>query len=94
VKVLTTRVDERVIEDLEAIGREEKADRSEVARRLLERSIDRWKLEKALEMISRSRWTIRRGSEFARISYVQMVAEMADSGVDSGPVLGDLESSQ
>ncbi len=90
VKVLTTRVDRETIDDLDAIGKEEGTDRSEIARRLLKQSIKEWKLERALRMISSSEWTIRRASEFAGVPYHRMVQEMASHGVDSGPRVEDL----
>ena len=93
MKVLTTRVDDQTIKDLDAIGAEEKADRSEVARKLLDRSIREWKLEKALRMITSSAWTVRRAADFAGLSYYQMIEEMAAHEVDSGPRPEDLEQS-
>jgi len=93
VRVLTTRVDDQTIRDLDAIGAEERADRSEVARKLLDRSIRDWKLEKALRTISTSAWTIRKAASFAGLSYYQMIEEMATHEVDSGPRTEDLEQS-
>ena len=93
MRVLTTRVDDQTIRDLDAIGADEGTDRSEVARKLLGRSIRGWKLEKALRMISTSAWTIRRAASFAGLSYCQMIQEMANHEVDSGPRPEDLEQS-
>jgi len=93
VRVLTTRVDDQTIRDLDAIAADERADRSEVARKLLDRSIRDWKLEKALKMISSSAWTVRRAAKFAGLSYYQMIEEMSARDVDSGPRPEDLEQS-
>ena len=94
MKVLTTRVGEEIIRDLDNIGAEEKADRSEVARRLLDKSIKQWKLEKALKMISSSTWTMRRAAGYAGLPYHQMLDEMTMHDIDSGPRLIDLGQSQ
>jgi len=93
VKVLTTRVDDQTVKDLDAIGAEEKADRSETARRLLDRSIRQWKLEKALKMIASSAWTVRKAASFAGLTYYQIIEEMAAREVDSGPRPEDLGQS-
>ncbi|KXB05138.1 hypothetical protein AKJ48_00245 [candidate division MSBL1 archaeon SCGC-AAA261O19] len=90
MKVLTARVDEEIIKDLDEIGEEEKADRAEVARRLLDKAIKEWKLNRALEMISGGTWTMRRSADYAGLSYYQMLEEMSTHGVDSGPTLEDL----
>ena len=90
MKVLTTRIEDRLMKDLEWIGREEKAERAEVARRLLGEAVKNWKLKKALEKISEGAWTIRRAARFAGVTYYEMIEEMAERGVDSGPTLADL----
>lgn len=91
MKVLTTRVNEEIIEDLDKIKNEEKTDRSEVTRKLLANAISEWKLEKALEKISKSEWTIRKAADFAESSYYEMLEEMEKHNIDSGPTVEDLE---
>jgi predicted HTH domain antitoxin len=90
MKVLTTRVEDELMKDIELIERDEKADRAEVTRRLLARAVKDWKLKKAMEKVSEGTWTIRRAARFAGITYYGMIEEMAKQGVDSGPALTDL----
>ncbi len=45
---------------------------------------------KALKMISEGRWTIRRAARFAAATYYEILDEMAEKGIDSGPDLKDL----
>lgn len=90
MKVLTTRVEDELMKDLELIEREEKAERAEVARRLLAGAVKNWKLKKAREKISDGAWTVRRAARFSGITYYEMIEEMAKYGVDSGPTLADL----
>lgn len=88
--MLTTRVEDELMKDLELIEREEKAERAEVARRLLAEGVRSWKLRKALEKISGGTWTIRRAAKFAGLTYYEMIEEMTKRGIDSGPTLSDL----
>lgn len=88
--MLTTRVEDELMKDLELIEHEEKAERAEVARRLLADAVKNWKLKKALEKIAGGAWTVRRAAKFAGITYYEMIEEMAKHGVDSGPTLADL----
>lgn len=89
LKVLTVRVDEEIVKDLDEIGEREKADRAEVVKRLLDKAIKEWKLDRALEMISRGTWTIRKAADYADLSYYQMLEEMSTHGIDSGSTLED-----
>lgn len=91
MEVLTTRVKRKIIEDLNRIGKEEKADRAEVTRKLLSNAITEWKLKKGLEKISNSEWTIRKAADFAGLPYYQMLEEMKKHDIDSGPTVEDLE---
>ena len=90
MKVLTTRVEDELMKDLELIEREEKAERAEVTRRLLAEAVKNWKLKKALEKISDGAWTIRKAARFAGITYYELIEVMAERGIDSGPILADL----
>jgi predicted HTH domain antitoxin len=90
MKVLTTRVEDGLMKDLELIEHEEKAERAEVARRLLAEGVRSWKLRKALQKISDGAWTIRSAAKFAGMTYYEMIEEMAKHGIDSGPTLPDL----
>jgi hypothetical protein len=44
----------------------------------------------ALTKIREGHWTIRRAANFAGLSYREMLAKMAEAGVDSGPTLKEL----
>ncbi len=90
MEVLTTRIPDDLLRDIQEIEKEERSERAEVVRRLLDRAVHDWKLAKALKMISEGRWTIRRAAKFAGLTYPEMLDKMTEGGVDSGPSVKDL----
>lgn len=90
MKVLTTRIDNKLISDLKKIEKEEKAERAEVVRRLLSQGVKNWKMQKALKKFSDGAWTIRKTAKFAEVTYYEMIEEMTKQEVSSGPLLTDL----
>jgi len=85
MEVLTTRIPEDLLEAIREIERDERAERAEVVRRLLDRAVHEWKLAKALRMISEGRWTVRRAAKFAGLGYHEILEKMSEQGIDSGP---------
>ncbi len=75
---------------IEEIEKDEKSERAEVVRRLLDKAVHEWRLVKALRMIQEGRWTVRRAAAFAGLRYYEMLDRMAETGVDSGPTLKEL----
>ncbi len=88
--VLTTRIPDDLLKAIQEIEREERAERAEVVRRLLDRAVHDWRVARSLRMIQEGRWTIRRGAKFAGLSYHEMLDRMGELGVDSGPPLKKL----
>ena len=87
MEVLTTRIPEDLLKAIEEIEKEERSERAEVVRRLLDRAVRDWKLTRALRMVSEGRWTVRRAARFSGLDYSEMLDRMSDVGVDSGPSL-------
>src|SRR5712664_3062361 len=90
MQVLTTRIPEDLLKDIQQIEKDERSERAEVVRKLLDTTVIEWKMAKALKMISEGRWTVRRAARFARTTYHEILEKMTDRGVDSGPALRDL----
>jgi Arc/MetJ-type ribon-helix-helix transcriptional regulator len=90
VEVLTTRIPEDLLKDIQQIEKDERSERAEVVRKLLDTAVQEWKIAKALRMISEGRWTVRRATKFAGTTYHEILEKMTDRGVDSGPTLRDL----
>lgn len=89
MEVLTTRIPEDLLKDIQQIEKE-RSERAEVVRKLLDTAVQEWKMTKALKMISEGRWTVRRAARFAGTTYHEILEKMTDRGVDSGPALRDL----
>ncbi len=90
VEVLTTRIPEDLLKDIQQIEKDERSERAEVVRKLLDTAVQEWKIAKALKMISEGRWTVRRAAKFAGTTYHEILEKMTERGVDSGPTLRDL----
>ncbi len=88
--MLTTRIPDDLLKAIREIVREEKSERAEVVRRLLDRAVQDWKVAKALKMVQQGRWTVRRAAKFAGLTYHEALDKMTESGVDSGPSLKEL----
>ncbi len=90
LEVLTTRVPDDLLKAIREIEREDRAERAEVVRRLLDKAVRDWRIAKALKMVQEGRWTLRRASAFAGLKYYEILDRMAETGVDSGPTLREL----
>ncbi len=93
MEVLTTRIPDDLLKAIQEIEREDRAERAEVVRRLLDRAVHDWRIAKALRMIQEGRWTVRRAAKFAGLTYHEILDKMAEAGVDSGPSLKELRDS-
>ncbi|MFH1545208.1 MAG: UPF0175 family protein [archaeon] len=91
MRVITTRMDEKDVKDLIEIEKEERAERAEVIRRLLGKAIKEWKTQKALEKLREHKISLRKASEFAGISYIEMLDLSSKAGIDTGYSLKELE---
>jgi formate dehydrogenase maturation protein FdhE len=88
--VLTARIPEQLMEDLKFIEKDEKAERAEIIRRLLDSAVKEWKLRKALIMISQETWTIRKAAKFVGLTYYQLLDKMEKFDVEYGQKIADL----
>jgi predicted HTH domain antitoxin len=92
VKVITARVPDVFIRDLEHIEVAEQADRAEVVRRLLGKAITEWKSREAVEKLREHKISYRKAAKLAGVSYVEMLDLAVESGVDSGYSLQELNA--
>lgn len=91
MKTITTRIPEEDEEELKKIEEEEGAKRSEILRRLIEKSIKDWKMKKALEMLEDREVSFRKAAELAGVSYLKMWEMVSEQGLESGYDLDDLD---
>ena len=92
MKVITARIEDKYIEDIKKIEKEEHSDRAEVLRKLLARAIKEWKLRKALELLEEHKITIRKAASLAEVTYIEMLDLMSKKNIDVGYTLKDLNS--
>lgn len=90
LEVLTTRIPDDLLKAIQEIEKEERAERAEVVRKLLDRAIRDWRVAKALRMIQEGRWTVRRAAKFSGLTYHEILDRMTELGIDSGPTLKEL----
>ncbi|MFH0862737.1 MAG: UPF0175 family protein [Candidatus Altiarchaeota archaeon] len=84
MKVITARVPDVFVRDLEHIEAAEHADRAEVVRKLLGEAITVWKCRQAVEQLREHRISYRKAAKLAGVSYAEMLDLASESGVDSG----------
>lgn len=91
MKVVTTRLEEKYEKDLLEIEREEKSDRSVMARKFIVKGINDWKTKNALEKLKRREISIGKAAEIAGVQYANMLDLMGKENIDIGYSVSDLE---
>lgn len=91
-KLMNTRVPVVIMSEVENIAKEEHTDKSSVVRRLLDRAIKNWKLEKASDMYINKKITLERAAEIAAVSVREMINCLAEKELEIGNLsVEDLE---
>ncbi len=91
MKTVTTRIPVEEQKWLEEFEKESGAQRSEVLRRLIERGLNEWRKEKALESLKDRKATVRSAAEIAGLTYIEMLELASEEGIDMGYDLKELE---
>ena len=84
MKVITTRIEDKYLEDLMRIEKEEHTERAEVIRKLLAHSIKEWKTKKALELLREHKITTRKAAKLANLTYVEVLDLASKADIDIG----------
>lgn len=92
MKTVTARVPKELLQDIKEIEREEKTERAEVVRRLLDDAAKRWKLKKALDKLREGNITLRTAAKIAGLSYLEMLDEAERAGITIGYDLSNLQA--
>lgn len=79
---ISVRIDDSVIDDLSKVEKKWQADRSEVIRRLLVKSVQEWKIENSLEEIKLHRKSIGKAAEECGISKWEMLDLVKQRNID------------
>jgi predicted HTH domain antitoxin len=65
---ISTRVNEKLMEDIEEFMEEEKLDKSIALRKLIAEALEEWKKEKALDLLEKGRITFTKAAEIAEMN--------------------------
>lgn len=82
--IITTRIPDKMLKDVEQVEKTEHTDRAEAVRKLLAAALKEWKLKKALELLREHKISYRKAAEIAEISYIEMLDVASKHGVDIG----------
>ena len=91
MKVITARIPEDDLEQIQSIESEEGTDRAEVIRRLISKALADWRVKKALDQLRAHKVTIRTAASIARVTYIEMLDLADEARIDSGYTIEDLE---
>ena len=91
-KTLTSRLPDKMIEEIEKIAEYEKLDKSSVVRRLLNTAIPLWKLEMALKSYQDGEVSLGRASELSGLSIWEFLDHLASKKIPLNYSLEDLEN--
>src|SRR3989338_8811361 len=91
-KLMNKRVPVVIMSEVENIAREENTDRSSVVRKILDKAINNWKLEKASNMYINKKVTLERAAEIAAVSVREMINHLEEKELEIGNLsIEDLE---
>lgn len=92
METVTARVPEELFRDIIEIERQEKSERAEVIRKLLDGAVRRWKLKKSLEMLRDGKTTFRTAAKMAGLTYVELLDEVERAGIPIGYSVAELQA--
>ena len=91
-KLMNMRVSVVMMSEVENIAKEEHIDKSSVVRKLLDRAIKDWKLDRAVNMYLERKVTLERAAEIAEVSIREMVNYLKENELEIGSISAkDLE---
>ena len=91
MKTVTARIPDSLLKDLEGIEREEKAERANIIRRLLDNAVKNWKIKGALHKLNDGRITRRTAAKQAGLTYVEMLDRAKEADISVGYSMEDLQ---
>lgn len=87
-KTITSRLPDKMVEEIERIAKLENLDRSSVVRRLLNKAIPEWKLEYALKLYQHKEISLGKAAELSSLSIWEMLEKLSQNKI---PLNYDLE---
>ncbi|KXB03494.1 hypothetical protein AKJ48_03825 [candidate division MSBL1 archaeon SCGC-AAA261O19] len=92
METITARIPKDLLQDLKEIESEEKTERAEVIRKLLDGAVKEWKVKKALEKLRDGKVTFRTAAKLAGLTYVQMLDQAEQANIPLEYSMKDLEA--
>ena len=83
-KLMNTRVPVTIMHQVENIANEEQTDKSSVVRKLLDRAIKEWKLEKVTNMYKEKKVTLEKSAELAGVSVRELINYLKEKELEIG----------
>lgn len=90
-KSVTTRLPPEVLEEIEGIAEQDRIDRSEIIRRLLDQALAQRRVDKAVDAYRNRKVSMWRAAEMARVSLREIMSLMKDLRVELNYTVEDLE---
>lgn len=91
-KTITSRLSDKMVEEIERIAEIEKLDKSSIIRRLLDRAIPEWKLEYALKLYQGKNVSLGKAAVLSSISIWEFLEFLSKHKIPINYDLEDLES--
>ena len=88
---ITTRVEDKVMKTIDAIAREDASDRSTAIRKLLQKALKDWLIEKCLKDYEDGKITLWQAARRSGISLWEMIDEVQKSGAHVPYTITDLQ---
>jgi len=87
-KTITSRLPDKMVEEIERIAKLENLDRSSVVRRLLNKAIPEWKIDYALKLYQQKEISLGKAAELSSLSIWEMLEKLSQYKI---PLNYDLE---
>ena len=91
-KTITSRLPDKMVEEIERIAKLENLDRSSVVRRLLNKAIPEWKLEYALKLYQHKEISLGKAAELSSLSIWEMLEKLSQNKIPLNYDLEELKS--
>ena len=83
-KLMNTRLPMLIMNQVENIAKEEQTDKSSVVRKLLNKAIKDWKLEKAVNMYKEKKVTLEKSAEIGEVSVRELINYLKEKESEIG----------
>ncbi|MFQ6052524.1 MAG: UPF0175 family protein [Candidatus Hydrothermarchaeota archaeon] len=89
--IVSVRLEEEMLKDIELLMKEYQIDKSEMIRRLLEKALKEAKLEKALELLRKHKISVGKAAKLADVTIYEILDHCKKHEIHIGYSLEDLK---